>query len=120
MQNSTHSWLKITHRCRRRGLLGVTYAPREEAYDANVMGPDKGIYKIVEPCPLSDMNFHEVHFNHGSGGCEWVSYCTPIEHTLNFYDIAPLWIEDREAERELALLELRLEATRLTFCTDGN
>ena len=45
--------------CRRRGNLGVTYAHIEKAYDVNVMGPDKGIYKIVETCPISEMNIHE-------------------------------------------------------------
>lgn len=112
--------LKITHICRRRGPLGVTYAPEELTYDVNVMGPDKGIYKTAETCPTSEMNFHEVHFNSGSGGCEWASYFTPKEPTLNPSDIASRWIEDRQAERQQAFLELHIEATRQTFCTDGN
>ena len=106
--------------CRRRGNLGVTYAHIEKAYDVNVMGPDKGIYKIVETCPISEMNIHEIHQNYGSGGCEWVSYVTPMEPTLDPSDITSWWIEDRESEREQALLELHIEATRLTPCIDGN
>ena len=112
--------LKITHRCRRRGTLGVSYAPDGQIYDVNVTGPDKGIYRTAEPCPFSEMDICEVHYNYGSAGCEWESYAIPRKPTLDPAEIASRWIEDRQAERDLAFLELHIEATRQSFCTDGN
>lgn len=97
--------------CRRRGELGTSYVPDYLAFDPHVMGPYQGVYRVPEPHVR-----REIHLNFGSAGCMWIDDTGSLPQMWP----SPKRIEDRQAERAQALVELTIERNKLTVCSDGN
>lgn len=113
--------LKVTHTCRRRGVLGTSQVYDAHALNPYIMGPFKGVYKTPEPCPESEVLYEEIYVNYE--GAETRKYALLADHPRDLFGndlLASHWIEDREQERRLALIELQVDAYSQTCFTDGN